>query len=140
MKRWPGYAVDRFLRNGGNLAALAGGAEGTLGALWSAELQLTPLPARKGMGIIFFASVVEAMEATVELLDLQADFPIELFLTHPGSNYWADRTLGKAAHASRVMVESFLIEESLPDYIDYARAAARLGFGRELIAYARTLG
>lgn len=72
-----------------------------------------------------------------ELLDLQADFPIELFLTHPGSNYWADRTLGKAAHASRVMVESFLIEESLPDYIDYARAAARLGFGRELIAYAR---
>lgn len=73
VKRWPGYAVDRFLRNGGNLAALAGGAEGTLGALWSAELQLTPLPARKGMGIIFFASVVEAMEATVELLDLQAD-------------------------------------------------------------------
>lgn len=75
-----------------------------------------------------------------ELLVLQADFPIELFLTHPGSNYWADRTLGKAAHASRVLVENFLIEEDVEAYLDYAAAAARLGFGRELIAYARPRG
>ena len=73
VKRWPGYAVDRFLRNGGNLASLVGGAEGTLGALWSAELQLTALPKRKAIGLIFFDSVVEAMEATVELLDLVPD-------------------------------------------------------------------
>jgi len=33
VKRWPGYAVDRYLRNGGNFAALAGGSEGTLGAV-----------------------------------------------------------------------------------------------------------
>ncbi|HSW05208.1 class I SAM-dependent methyltransferase [Aquabacterium sp.] len=72
-----------------------------------------------------------------EVLDCQADFPIELFLTHPGSNYWADRSLGKAAHASRVMVENFLIEEDIEAYLDYASAAARLGFGRELIAYVR---
>ncbi len=73
VKRWPGYAVDRFLRNGGNFAALTGGSEGTLGAIWSAELNLVPAPKEKGMGIVFFNSVVEAMEATVELLDLEAD-------------------------------------------------------------------
>ncbi|MBI5258790.1 MAG: class I SAM-dependent methyltransferase [Burkholderiales bacterium] len=75
-----------------------------------------------------------------EVLDTQADFPIELFLTHPGSNYWADRALGKAAHESRVLVENFLIEEDLQAYLDYASAAARLGFGRELIAYVRPKG
>lgn len=73
VKRWPGYAVDRFLRNGGNFAALAGGSEGTLGAVWSAELNLVPAPREKGMGIVFFDSVVEAMEATVALLDLEPD-------------------------------------------------------------------
>lgn len=73
IKRWPGYAIDKFLRTGGNFATLAGGSEGTLGALWSAELQLTPLPKRKGLGLLFFDSVIEAMEATVELFDLQPD-------------------------------------------------------------------
>jgi len=72
IKRWPGYGLDRFLRSGGNFAKIFGGAEGTLGAMFSAELDLVPLPREKAIGLIFFATVNAAMEATVELLDLGA--------------------------------------------------------------------
>src|SRR5205085_9276688 len=34
-------------------------------------LKISPLPSEKGLGLIFFASVAEAMQATVALLDLQ---------------------------------------------------------------------
>jgi len=67
---------------------------------------------------------------------LQADFPIEIFLANPHSNYWRNRDLGKGAHSTRVFVENFLIQKNLDDYINYSEAAGKLGFGRELIAYA----
>lgn len=70
-KRWPGYGVDRWLRRPGHLADIMAGSEGTLAAIVSAELKLVPRPTRKGLGLIFFASVGEAMQATVELLDLR---------------------------------------------------------------------
>jgi SAM-dependent methyltransferase len=71
-----------------------------------------------------------------KILSLQADFPIELFLANPHSNYWKDRALGKGAHLTRVFCENFLIEKNVQAYIEYSEAAAKLGFGRELIAYA----
>jgi FAD/FMN-containing dehydrogenase/Fe-S oxidoreductase len=70
LKRWPGYGLDRYLR-GSNASHLLAGSEGTLAAILSAELKIVPLPKRKTLGLIFFASVAEAMRATVELLDLQ---------------------------------------------------------------------
>ena len=72
LKRWPGYGLDRYLRNGKDLTRLISGSEGTLVGVTSAVLNVVPLPAGKGLGVIFFASVEEAMEATVELLDLKA--------------------------------------------------------------------
>lgn len=70
LKRWPGYGVDRFLRTP-NASHFLAGSEGTLAAILSAELKIVPLPRRKTLGIVFFASVAEAMRATVELLDLK---------------------------------------------------------------------
>jgi FAD/FMN-containing dehydrogenase/Fe-S oxidoreductase len=70
LKRWPGYGLDRYWR-GSNASHLLAGSEGTLAAILSAELKIVPLPRRKTLGVIFFASVAEAMRATVELLDLQ---------------------------------------------------------------------
>jgi FAD/FMN-containing dehydrogenase/Fe-S oxidoreductase len=70
-KRWPGYGLDRFLRDPGNLNQILCGSEGTLAGIVSAELKVVPLPADKGLGLIFFESVADAMQATVELLDLQ---------------------------------------------------------------------
>ncbi len=71
LKRWPGYAVSRAARNPGDLIPLLCGSEGTLAGIFSAELKVTPLPAERGAGLIFFASVAEAMQATMALLDLQ---------------------------------------------------------------------
>ncbi len=56
----------------GDLSRVIAGSEGTLAGIFSAELALVPLPARRGLGVIFFESVAEAMAATVELLDLEA--------------------------------------------------------------------
>jgi FAD/FMN-containing dehydrogenase/Fe-S oxidoreductase len=71
LKRWPGYALDRCAREPGNLNHVLCGSEGTLAALTSAVLKLVPLPREKGLALIFFASVAEAMQATVEVLDLK---------------------------------------------------------------------
>lgn len=71
LKRWPGYGLDRFLREPDNLSHLFAGSEGTLAAIVSAEIKIVPLPKVKGVGIIFFATVAEAMQATVELLHLK---------------------------------------------------------------------
>src|SRR5213595_13446 len=70
-KRWPGYGIERFLRAPNDLTNILAGSEGTLAAILSAELKISPLPREKGLGLIFFASVAEAMQATVELLDLK---------------------------------------------------------------------
>jgi FAD/FMN-containing dehydrogenase/Fe-S oxidoreductase len=70
-KRWSGYALARWLRDPGNLNNMLCGSEGTLAAIFSAELKIVPLPREKGIGLVFFASVAEAMQATVELLELK---------------------------------------------------------------------
>jgi len=71
LKRWPGYGIERFSRAPNNLNEILAGSEGTLAAIFSAELKISPLPAEKGLGLIFFGSVMDAMQATVELLDLK---------------------------------------------------------------------
>ncbi|TCK43963.1 methyltransferase family protein [Paraburkholderia sp. BL8N3] len=67
---------------------------------------------------------------------LQADFPMEMFLVNPHANYWKDRTLGKGAHRARVFCENYLIERDVSAYVEYCEVAGKLGFGRNLIAYA----
>src|SRR5947208_10421681 len=71
LNRWAGYGIEGLLRAPNNLANMLAGSEGTLAAIFSAELKISPLPHEKGLGLIFFASVDEAMQATVELLDLK---------------------------------------------------------------------
>jgi FAD/FMN-containing dehydrogenase/Fe-S oxidoreductase len=71
LKRWSGYGLERFLREPDDLTEIFSASEGTLGAICSAELSIVPLPREKGLGLVFFASVAEAMQATVELLALQ---------------------------------------------------------------------
>src|SRR6266498_1206229 len=71
IKRWPGYGIERFLGAPTDLTNIFAGSEGTLAAIFSAELKISPLPSEKGLGLIFFPSVDEAMQTTVELLDLK---------------------------------------------------------------------
>jgi len=71
LKRWPGYGLARALEQPGNLVPILCGSEGTLAGIFSAELNVVPLPEERGVGLIFFASVAEAMQAATALLDLQ---------------------------------------------------------------------
>lgn len=71
LKRWPGYALDRVVREPDNLIHVLAGSEGTLAAILSAELKLVPTPDEIGLGLIFFDSIAEAMQAAVELQDLK---------------------------------------------------------------------
>jgi FAD/FMN-containing dehydrogenase/Fe-S oxidoreductase len=71
LKRWPGYALDRAVREPENLIQILAGSEGTLAAIISAELKLVRTPDEIGLGLIFFDSIAEAMQATTELLDLK---------------------------------------------------------------------
>jgi FAD/FMN-containing dehydrogenase/Fe-S oxidoreductase len=70
LKRWPGYALARAANEPGNLLPILAGSEGTLAAILSAELKIVPLPAERGVALLFFTSAAEALQATVELLDL----------------------------------------------------------------------
>jgi len=70
LKRWPGYGLARAMNEPGNLVHIISGSEGTLAAIFSAELRIVPLPAERGVGLLFFSSVAEAMQATEELIDL----------------------------------------------------------------------
>ena len=82
LKRWPGYGLAKAAAQPGNLIPILCGSEGTLAGIFSAELKIVPLPAERGVSLIFFASVAEAMQATTELLDLKpaaiehVDFPL----------------------------------------------------------------
>src|SRR5207244_13147833 len=71
IKRGPCYGIERVLRAPNDLTNILAGSEGTLAAIFSAELRISPLPRQKGLALLFFASVEEAMQATVELLDLK---------------------------------------------------------------------
>jgi len=71
LKRWPGYALDRVLREPSNLLNVLAGSEGTLAAITSAVLKVVPTPDEIGLALIFFDSIPEAMQASVELAELQ---------------------------------------------------------------------
>jgi len=71
VKRWPGYGLDRALRAPGDLSRLVAGSEGTLVAVSSAVLRVVPRPRRRDLVVVCFDSVEDALEAAVELLDLE---------------------------------------------------------------------
>jgi FAD/FMN-containing dehydrogenase/Fe-S oxidoreductase len=71
VKRWPGYGFDHALRSPGDLSRVVTGSEGTLVAVTSAVLSVVPRPERRGLGILFFSSMAEAMQTAVELAELE---------------------------------------------------------------------
>ena len=69
-KRWPGYALQHWLANEHNWTAIFCGSEGTLAGFVEAELRVVPIPRTRGLGLIHFQSISEAMEASVTLQSL----------------------------------------------------------------------
>ncbi len=131
LKRWPGYALERCAREPGNLNHLLCGSEGTLAAIVAAELKLVPVPEEKGLGLIFFASAPEALQATVALLDLKP-----AAIEHV-DRVLLDQTKGQLEfQAARDLLEldyrpcqSLLIVEFYEDVADRLAAMAKRNLG-----------
>ncbi|HSW45325.1 MAG TPA: FAD-linked oxidase C-terminal domain-containing protein [Phycisphaerae bacterium] len=135
-KRWPGYGLDFYLRRRGDLSRIIGGSEGTLAGISSAVLNIVPLPKKRGIGIVFFASVADAMQATVEFRNLNP-----AAIEHVDRPLF-DQTRGQLAfQAARSLMrldeepcEAFLIVEFFDDCEDKLAALAKRDVGlRKLI-------
>jgi len=67
--------------------------------------------------------------------EILADFPIDWFLMHPGSNYVRDPANGKAAHQARILLENALSTLPAADVNRFYSAMAAVGMGRTLAAF-----
>jgi len=131
VKRWPGYGFDHALRSPGDLSRVVTGSEGTLAAVTSAVLSVVPRPERRGLGVLFFSSMAEAMRTAVELAELEpaAVEHIDRILL--------DQTAGQRAFAAaRELLglddspcESILLVEFFDDVDDRLADLDRRGFG-----------
>lgn len=70
LRRNGGYNLDRVLRGDGmDLTQIMVGSEGTLAAITAARLHLEPIPKARGLAVVHFRGIIEAMEATVAILE-----------------------------------------------------------------------
>lgn len=81
-----------------------------------------------------------ANETGWKCAEMLADFPVDLFLFHPGSNYVRDKSAGKPAHKARVQIENLIHQQSIEDVLTFWSAAAKLGIGRDITAFLRPIG
>mgnify|MGYP000586762035 CR=1 FL=1 len=136
VKHHAGYALDRCLEEPQrSLLHVLAGSEGTLAGIFSAELKVVPLPREKGVAVIFFDSVPEALQATVALLDLK---PVAI---EHVDRILFDQTRGQRAfQAARDLLrldtepaEAFLIVEFYEDVAGNLEAVAQRRLGRRTI-------
>ncbi|MEK7116766.1 MAG: class I SAM-dependent methyltransferase [Patescibacteria group bacterium] len=67
--------------------------------------------------------------------EVVADFPIDIFLSNPHSNYIKDKSKGPAAHQARIKLENLFNNVSIKATINLYKAMAELGFGRQITGY-----
>ncbi len=129
VKRWPGYGFDHALRSPGDLSRLVTGSEGTLAAITSAIVSVVPRPERRSLGVLFFSSMAEAMQAAVAVAE------VEPAAVEHIDRIILDQTVGQRAFvAARELLglderpcESMLLVEFFDD--DGARLAELEGLG-----------
>lgn len=136
IKRWPGYALDRYGQRPGDLTQLICGSEGTLAGIISAVLRVVPLPREKALGVLFFDSMMEALEAAVCLQDLRPAAIEHL------DRLLLDQTRGQPAFelARRLLgldeepCESLLVVEFFDEVEEKLAALERRRLGRRCLA------
>jgi len=65
---------------------------------------------------------------------ISTNIPIDWFLYHPASNYYANPQVGKDAHRARMMIEMLISAQDPDKALDLSIALAELGLGREIMA------
>lgn len=80
-------------------------------------------------------SLTKTLDATGwRCIDMIGDFPIDLFLTHPDSNYVDHPEKGPAAHRAKIQMELMVAARGHKAATDWFRASAAVGIGRNLTA------
>lgn len=140
VKRWPGYGLEPYLRARRDLSKLMAGSEGTLAAITSAVLKLEPLPGEKGLGVIFFDSVDEAMRAAVALLDLKpaAIEHCDRMLFDQTRKQVAFRRARDLLQLDDQPCESFLIVEFYDEVAGRLDAVKKLDLGLRTLTFSAT--
>ena len=82
-----------------------------------------------------FKPFIEALGFKV--VDQLADFPIEFFLFHKGSNYVLNPDRGGDAHRARIALDLLLAEAGLDAYVSFYRALSGCGMGRNVMVILR---
>lgn len=72
-----------------------------------------------------------------EIIDAFSDFPVDMYLLHPGSNYVNDAKNGRAAHQARMHHDLMIAKAGLDKYLDYYRAMFKVGVGRDITLIVR---
>ena len=72
------------------------------------------------------------------LVEALADYPIDLNLLNPDSNYVMDRTKGKHCHLARIHADNFLARKSVEDLVTFRRGCGESGLGRNVVVYGRS--
>jgi 2-polyprenyl-3-methyl-5-hydroxy-6-metoxy-1,4-benzoquinol methylase len=67
--------------------------------------------------------------------EIISDFPIELFLLHPGSNYIQSPELGKEAHLARIAFENHLSSKPIGLVNSFYKSLSKLDLGRDLTIF-----
>tara|TARA_B100001250_G_scaffold414603_1_gene454452 strand:+ start:13548 stop:14423 length:876 start_codon:yes stop_codon:yes gene_type:complete len=64
-----------------------------------------------------------------------SEFPIDLYLLNPASNYIMKKNNGKKAHFARIHSEIILSKQKITDVIEFYSSMAKVGLGRDLTAF-----
>jgi 2-polyprenyl-3-methyl-5-hydroxy-6-metoxy-1,4-benzoquinol methylase len=72
-----------------------------------------------------------------QLVDAFSDFPIDLYLLHPGSNYVKEPANGPAAHRARMQHDLLIAEAGMERYLGLYRAMFNVGIGRDITVILR---
>ena len=76
----------------------------------------------------------------LHVVDILAEFPIDMFLLNPDTCYTQDKDKGRNCHFARVAFELGLWRQSIEQLIEFRRGCAAAGVGRNLIVYATPNG
>ena len=64
-----------------------------------------------------------------------SDFPIELDLLNPNSNYIKNSSVGKASHRKRIEFENFIHSMSIEKTNQFYESLLNLGLGRNITGF-----
>ncbi len=139
LRRVSGYNLDELPDGGGpfDLARFVVGAEGTLLTITEAKLRIVPRPAFKALAVLHFREIIESMEATVSILDLEpsaVELMDSMIIRQARSNLEYSRMMGfiegdpEALLIAEVVGESESEVDAKLDAIDARVERAGLGY------------